>query len=316
MSLYYIHMKQKHKIYIFILISMLVLFLFYNPSKVEGFTPSKKKIAFCFLIYDEINQEELWKHFFKNVDSNKYNIYIHYKDNKPLKYFEQYKIKNSIPTKGFDMCLVRAQNILLEHALQDPNNRHIIFIYNSCIPLKNFNYIYSFLNPKYSYFNLFNQAFKKRWEKDTNIPIHIDYIQKASQWCILNRKHASLVLQYKDYEKWFSKLSDITYTERMSRGAPDEYSYISTLYYHNLHNELKITHNKADGATTFTNWYSMKYKYPMKQEVNFLKNYNYIDTDELNYLLQSSSLFGRKFKKDAYKSIIHNNRYIQTIQTI
>ena len=40
-----------------------------------------KKIAFCFLIYDIINHEELWNIFFQNVDTNKYNIYIHYKFN-------------------------------------------------------------------------------------------------------------------------------------------------------------------------------------------------------------------------------------------
>ena len=43
-----------------------------------------KKIAFCFLIYDTINHEELWNNFFKNVDPAKYNIYIHYKYNKQL----------------------------------------------------------------------------------------------------------------------------------------------------------------------------------------------------------------------------------------
>jgi hypothetical protein len=34
------------------------------------------KIAFCFLIYDIINHEDLWNIFFANVDNNKYNIYI------------------------------------------------------------------------------------------------------------------------------------------------------------------------------------------------------------------------------------------------
>ena len=52
-----------------------------------------KKIAFCFVIYDIINYEELWNMFFQNVDTNKYNIYIHYKTNTPLKYFEKYKLK-------------------------------------------------------------------------------------------------------------------------------------------------------------------------------------------------------------------------------
>jgi len=39
-----------------------------------------KKIALCFLIYDKINNEELWWDFIKNIDKNKYNIYIHFKN--------------------------------------------------------------------------------------------------------------------------------------------------------------------------------------------------------------------------------------------
>ena len=53
----------------------------------------KRKIAFCFLIYDKINNEELWHEFFKNADQNKYSIYVHYKVDKPFKYFEKYKLK-------------------------------------------------------------------------------------------------------------------------------------------------------------------------------------------------------------------------------
>ena len=58
-----------------------------------------KKISFCFLIYDIINHEELWNIFFQNVDKNKYSIYIHYKCNKELKYFEKYKLNKCIETK-------------------------------------------------------------------------------------------------------------------------------------------------------------------------------------------------------------------------
>ena len=47
-----------------------------------------KKLAFLFIIYDEILHEDLWWNFFKNVDPNKFSIYIHFKEQKPLKYFE------------------------------------------------------------------------------------------------------------------------------------------------------------------------------------------------------------------------------------
>ena len=51
-----------------------------NPPMIN----SNKKIALCFLIYDKINHEQIWYDYLKNIDPNKYNIYIHYKTNKPL----------------------------------------------------------------------------------------------------------------------------------------------------------------------------------------------------------------------------------------
>jgi hypothetical protein len=67
-----------------------------------------KKIAFLFLIYDKINIEELWKYFFNKIDQNKYDIYVHYKIQTPLKYFEKYKLTNCIETKYADVSLVYA----------------------------------------------------------------------------------------------------------------------------------------------------------------------------------------------------------------
>ena len=51
------------------------------------------KLAFIFLIYSTINHENIWYNFFKNVDKSKYNIYIHYKIDENLGYFDKYKVK-------------------------------------------------------------------------------------------------------------------------------------------------------------------------------------------------------------------------------
>ena len=55
-----------------------------------------KSLGLCFLIYDKINHEELWYNWLKNVDDKKYKIYIHYKNDSKLKYFEKYKLNNCI----------------------------------------------------------------------------------------------------------------------------------------------------------------------------------------------------------------------------
>ncbi len=73
-------MNKKYKLILFVCILIIIYCLFKKYNNKEGFYNNKKKIAFCFLIYDKINQETLWYDWFKNVDKNKYNIYIHYKE--------------------------------------------------------------------------------------------------------------------------------------------------------------------------------------------------------------------------------------------
>jgi hypothetical protein len=259
-----------------------------------------RKLAFCFLINDIINHEELWHIFFKNVDTNKYNIYIHYKSNEPLTYFEKYKVTSTIATSWGDISLVKAQNILLQSAISCADNTHFIFLSNSCIPLKPFDYVYQHLQDAYSYFNICDQS--QCFPRCNSLLdlIHKECIQKASQWCILNRKHTELLLTNTAYIEWFAGCF-----------APDEHCYITTLFYHHLQGELITTPNLASGATTFTNWGGMDYKYPSH---GHLKTYADISTEELNYLLGGKSLFGRKFDTVCFSSL-NNTHYRASISS-
>jgi hypothetical protein len=242
-----------------------------------------KKIAFLFLIYDILNLQELWNEFFLNVDKNKYTIYIHYKNNVTLKYFEQYKLKNCIETKYADISLVCAQNILLEEALKDENNEHFIFLSNSCVPFKNFNFIYDKLSIDNSYFNIMPQ--EQCFPRCDYLLNHIDRknIQKSSQWCILNKKHSKIIISYSNYK-------NINLYKNIY--APDEIFYITIIFINNLQEEIITTPNSANDATTFTNWQGMDYKFP---SISGLKNYTFISEEEILHLLNSNCLFGRKF---------------------
>jgi hypothetical protein len=253
-----------------------------------------KKIAFLFLIYDIINLEELWNSFFKNVDKNKYTIYIHFKNDVPLKFFEQYKLKNCIETIYADISLVCAQNILLEAALQDENNEHFIFLSNSCVPFKNFEFIYNKLSIDKSYFNM---APKERcFPRCDYLLNYIESknIQKSAQWCILNKKHSKIILSHCNYE--YIKLYE-------NIRAPDESCYITTIFINNLQEELITTPNSSNNATTFINWADMDYAFPSNYG---LKNYTFITEEELVYLINSNCLFGRKFNKECLDCFTKN----------
>jgi hypothetical protein len=260
-----------------------------------------KKIAFCFLIYDIINHEELWNLFFHNVDPNKYTIYIHYKHNQPLKHFEIYKLKNCINTQYATASIVKAQNLMLEEGMKDANNQHFIFLSNSCIPLTSFTNVYQELNENYSYFNMSpqSQCFP-RCNETLNFTAR-EYIQKASQWCILNRKHAELLTSHTEYIRLFDYPDTI----------PDEHCYLTSLFFHRLENELIITPNLSNDATTFTNWEGMNYKYPSDSG---LKKYSSISKEELLYLLASKCFFGRKFNIEC-SAYLHIGIYIDFIRS-
>lgn len=243
-----------------------------------------KKIAFLFLIRDKILQEELWFNFFKNIDPNKYSIYIHYKEDKPLQFFDKYKLKQCIPTKYVDISIIYAQNLLLSEALKDKKNYKFIILSESCIPLKNFDYIYNSLT--YNDFAIFNEAPKHACFPRCNTVLNFlkkDEIYKSSQWWILNRKYAELVISNKEYIEYFKNIP-----------SSDEHYYISIIKNKGSKKDLVCTPNLAEGATTFINWHDMIYpkKYLSKHN---LKTYENISKEEINYLIESPCLFGRKF---------------------
>jgi hypothetical protein len=261
------------------------------------------KIAFCFLIYDEINLEELWYLFFKNIDKNKYNIYIHYKFNKPLKYFEEYKLTECVNTKYAHVSLIHAHNLLFKKAYDDGCYK-IISLSQACIPFKSFDFIYDFLcKDNYAHFNVAPQH--TCFPRCNNLLkyYHKNVIQKSSEWFILNREICELVIN-EDKMKINQEYGLIP--------CPEEHYFITVVCKNNLQNQIIATPNLSNNATTFINWPGMNYKY---ESVRGLKNYDAIGRDELLFLLNSRCLFGRKFNKGCYYHLL-NKEYIEGITRI
>lgn len=246
------------------------------------------KLGFCFLIYDIINKEDLWNEWFKGVDKDKYEIYIHYKTNKALKHFEQYKLDNCIPTQYRRVSIVHAHNLLFKKAYDDGCTK-IISLSQACIPFKTFDHVYDFLTKD----DLchFNMTVNKRGvvPRCNSVFEHIpkEKVFKTSNWFILNRNAAKVIVSNtKEYiDKIWEKID-----------FPEEHYFITEIYVHNLESELLTTPNLPSGATTFTNWHDMR-SYPFVND-RYLKNYREVSTEEVEYLLKEPCLFGRKFLAD------------------
>ena len=259
-----------------------------------------KKLAFLFLIYDEINQEELWHNFFRKIDKTRYSVYIHYKYNKPLEYFEAYKIDETVPTDYADLSLVKAQNVLLREALKDAKNERFIFLSNSCIPLKDFDYIYNALFAKdLCFFNMAKDEhiFESGRGQKLAERFGQENVRKASQWSILTREIAQYLAESDD-------LLESLY-ESGKRGLADEYFYISYIFYLNKQHCIHEFHYEVANCTTFEYWNDREYisdgeftsDHPLGWERR-LKTFHDISGRELLFLFNAPCLFGRKFSSD------------------
>ena len=275
--------------YLFLIILSILLLFIFNIKEQQHFTTNNKKIAFCFLIYDKINNEDHWYKFFEKVDKNKYNIYIHFKKNKKLKYFEDRKIVSMSNTNWCGPSLVKAQNLLLKEALRDKDNNHFIFISNSCLPIKSFDHIYNNLDINKSYF----------YETKSHTKYFDDMIAyKSPQWCILNRKHSKLLISG-DVEKLNKKIF-IYFTEKgrghvnSFAGCPDEYCYITILNYLGERKNIIITNKDSYYATTYRSQYNEYRNFIRSRKSGRPSSYTLICPEEISFLKKNKSFFLRK----------------------
>lgn len=159
------------------------------------------KIAFLFLVRRDLPLDFLWSSFFEDADAGKYSIYIHsqpgfvFDDTKtrsPLFYGRQ--LNNSIQVEWGKSTMIEAEKLLLDAALEDPANQRFILLSDSCVPLYNFSYIYSYvmMSPN-SFVDSFLDKRDERYNPKMKPYIPKNKWRKGSQWVTLIRNHAEVV---------------------------------------------------------------------------------------------------------------------------
>ena len=237
------------------------------------------KIAFLFLVVSGINHEATWQEFLMSHEK-KYSLYVHSK--KPLASdspFKKNELETRIPTTWHNT--MKAQVELLKRALVDKQNQKFIFLSESTIPLKPFEYVYQILNThSLSEFSFEPSPYRRR----TFEPLKKETVYTNSQWVILNRKHAELMV------------ADQELIEIFNKNPFDNEHYPSTfLYHHGLLQEVKPTDR------TFVFWPDHTKKHP--------HTFESLDTDIylkniIDALKDPELLFGRKFSKECDLSIL------------
>lgn len=195
-----------------------------------------KKLAFCFLTYDNINKNKLWEKYIKNKLTH-CNLYIHNKNDFVDSFMRDYIVENKIETKYGDISLVEASLVLFNEALKDKDNEYFILLSNSCIPLLKFNDLYNYI------FTLNNNIVKtsNRFHKERlysiNEKLTIEkHFTKQHQWCCLKRTTVEFFINNKHLIEIFGKKSII----------PDEHFFITFIKKYNI--------NYNDQLMTYVDW--------------------------------------------------------------
>lgn len=94
-----------------------------------------------------------------------------------------------------------AQILMLKEALKDPANQKFVFVSESTIPLQDFEYVYNELTGTEKSIFWFqpsphldpnNKMYYN--PRRRHFPLSISYEYKNTQWVVLNRKHAELII--------------------------------------------------------------------------------------------------------------------------
>ncbi|XP_009779082.1 glycosyltransferase BC10 [Nicotiana tabacum] len=166
-------------------------------------TVQKPKIAFLFIARNRLPLDIVWDAFFQGDEENKFSILVHSRPGFLLNkvttrsvYFLDRQINDSIQVDWGEASMIQAERILLQHALTDPLNERFVFLSDSCIPLYNFSYTYDYImSTPNSFVDSFADTKEGRYNPKMDPVIPVQSWRKGSQWAVLNRKHADIVVK-------------------------------------------------------------------------------------------------------------------------
>ncbi|PHT75692.1 hypothetical protein T459_19214 [Capsicum annuum] len=170
--------------------------------------PENPKIAFMFLTPGALPFEKLWDRFFQGHEG-KFSVYVHASKDKPVhfsRYFVNREIRSDKVVWG-KISMVDAERRLLAYALKETDNQHFILLSDSCIPLRDFDYVYNYL----MYTNIsFVDCFEDpgphgsgRYSDHMLPEVEKKDFRKGAQWFTMKRQHALAVMADSLYYKKF-----------------------------------------------------------------------------------------------------------------
>ncbi|CAN6546728.1 unnamed protein product [Malus baccata var. baccata] len=160
------------------------------------------KIAFLFLARRSLPLDFLWGSFFENAEAPNFSIYIHSapgflfdESTTRSHFFYGRQLTNSIQVGWGESSMIEAERLLFATALGDPANQRFILLSDSCVPLYNFSYVYSYMMAsRRSFVDSFLDVKEGRYNPKMSPYIPKEKWRKGSQWIALVRSHAEVLV--------------------------------------------------------------------------------------------------------------------------
>ncbi|KAL1821747.1 hypothetical protein ACET3Z_016616 [Daucus carota] len=322
------------------LIAIFALLCFCSMFGLHQFTnrlQGTPKIAFMFLVRENLPLDFLWHSFFKNADAAKFSIYIHSKpgfvfdeSTTVSEFFYNRQLSRSIQVGWGKPTMIEAERLLLEEALADSDNQRFVLLSDSCVPLHNFSYVYNYLisSPK-SYVESFVDLSEPRYSIKMFPIITEEKWRKGSQWVALLRRHAELIVHdytvFPVFKKFCkrrppldiakAKLTNASLVQTEHNCIPDEH-YVQTLFMLKaLEDEIfrrTLTYslwNHSTNRTDPTGWHPVTFDYENAEQqyiekIKDIKNIVYESEHRTEQCYTNSMqtpcyLFARKFTPGA-----------------
>lgn len=162
----------------------------------------KPKIAFLFIARNRVPLDMVWDAFFQGDTEDRFSVYVHSRPGFLLtptstrsSFFLNRQVSNSVQVDWGEASMIQAERILLQNALADNFNQRFLFLSDSCIPLYNFSYTYDYImSASTSFVDSFADTKEGRYNPKMHPVIPVENWRKGSQWVVLIRKHAEIMV--------------------------------------------------------------------------------------------------------------------------
>lgn len=154
-----------------------------------------RKTALLFLTNGELNHSRFWQDQLSPY-LDRFSIYIH--SQQPLQdpFFKHFRIKEIVPTT--ELHHVKAWQALLREAILDQDNVKFIFLSEACLPLYPLDILYEYIQQDSQTHMQVGSPWWEEHEPRSLLEFPKEHRYGNSEWLILNRKHAQLIVEDKE----------------------------------------------------------------------------------------------------------------------